>query len=127
MYVFPIEVCYSHDEMAINDKNSFDLQENAAIYSFTAQIDDRIITALLKEKKVAEKEYESAVQQGQTAVLMRQNEKTLDRFTVSLFYEYIYLDWIFIRSNHRTRLLYLDEYRCFTTWKRMSSKDPICD
>ncbi|CAF0995129.1 unnamed protein product [Adineta steineri] len=62
----------------------FPIDENAAVYSFTAQIDDRIITALLKEKKVAEKEYESAVQQGQTAVLMRQNKKTLDTFTINI-------------------------------------------
>ncbi len=63
---------------------SFYLQENAAVYSFTAQIDDRTITAVLKEKKTAEKEYESAVQQGQTAVLMRQSKETLDTFTVSI-------------------------------------------
>ena len=58
------------------------LQENAAVYSFTAQIDDRIITAELKEKKKAEDEYQSAIDQGQTAVLMRQSKETLDTFTV---------------------------------------------
>jgi len=57
-------------------------QENAAVYSFTAEIDNRTITAVLKEKKAAEKEYESAIEQGHTAVLMRQSKETLDTFTV---------------------------------------------
>ena len=60
-------------------------QENAAVYSFTAQIDDRLITAVLKEKKVAETEYGKAVQRGQTAVLLRQSKQTLDTFTVSSY------------------------------------------
>jgi hypothetical protein len=39
---------------------------------------------VLKEKKTAEKEYESAIEQGQTAVLMRQSKETLDTFTVCI-------------------------------------------
>ena len=60
------------------------LQENAAVYSFTAQIDDRTIVAELKEKNTAEKEYKDALSKGQTAVLLRQSEQTLDTFTVRL-------------------------------------------
>ena len=48
----------------------------------TAQIDDRLITAEIKEKKVAEKEYDEAIRHGQTATLLRQSEETLDTFTV---------------------------------------------
>ena len=40
--------------------------------------------AELKEKKTAEKEYQSAVQQGHTAVLLRQSQETLDTFTVTI-------------------------------------------
>lgn len=52
------------------------------MYSFTAQIDDRTIIAELKEKKKAEEEYQTAVDRGQTAVLLRQSKETLDTFTV---------------------------------------------
>ena len=48
----------------------------------TAQIDDHLITAEIKEKKVAEKEYDEAIRHGQTATLLRQSEETLDTFTV---------------------------------------------
>ncbi|CAF3863968.1 unnamed protein product, partial [Rotaria magnacalcarata] len=58
--------------------------ENAAIYEFTAQIDDRIIRAVVKEKSVAISEYTQAVQQGQTAILLRQNERTLDTFRINV-------------------------------------------
>ncbi|CAF2600098.1 unnamed protein product [Rotaria sp. Silwood2] len=36
------------------------------------------------EKKIAEQEYKSAVEQGRTAVLMRQSKETLDTFTVNV-------------------------------------------
>jgi len=61
------------------------LQENAAIYSFTAQIDDRTIVAQLKERKQAETEYQTAIRRGQSAILMRQSDKTFDTFTVDYF------------------------------------------
>ena len=53
------------------------------MYSFTAEIDNRTITAVLKEKQTAEKEYHEAVSQGKVAVMLRQSQKTLDTFTVS--------------------------------------------
>jgi inter-alpha-trypsin inhibitor heavy chain H3 len=60
------------------------LQENAAVYSFTAEIDNRTITAVLKEKQTAEKEYQEAVSQGKVAAMLRQSEETFDMFTVSI-------------------------------------------
>src|SRR5271156_2642625 len=42
----------------------FPIEEQAAIYSFTARIDDREIVAQLKEKKEAQQEYNDALQQG---------------------------------------------------------------
>ena len=60
------------------------LQENAAVYSFTAEIDNRTITAVLKEKETAEKEYKEAVSQGKVAAMLRQSQETLDTFTVSI-------------------------------------------
>jgi len=62
----------------------FPIEENAAVYSFTAQIKDRTITAELKEKTKAEQEYKTAVSQGQTAVLLRQSDQTLDTFTINV-------------------------------------------
>lgn len=61
----------------------FSLQENGAIYSFTAQIENRTITTVLKKKEQAEEEYKSAIEDGRTAILMRQSADTLDTFTVS--------------------------------------------
>ncbi|CAF1303922.1 unnamed protein product [Adineta steineri] len=78
------QVFFNQEENNIEAIYVFPIEENAAVYSFTAQIDDRTITATLKEKKVAEEEYDSAIKQGQTAVLMRQSKKTLDTFTINI-------------------------------------------
>ncbi|CAF4661631.1 unnamed protein product, partial [Rotaria sp. Silwood2] len=78
------QVFVNQEKNAIEAVYVFPIEENAAIYSFTAQVDNRTITAVLKEKKTAENEYQSAVQQGQTAVLMRQSKETFDTFTVNV-------------------------------------------
>ncbi|CAF0794617.1 unnamed protein product [Adineta ricciae] len=62
----------------------FPIEENAAVYSFTAQINNKTITAVLKEKAKAEKEYNTSVQQGHTSVLLRQSKETLDTFTINV-------------------------------------------
>ncbi|CAF1137366.1 unnamed protein product [Rotaria sp. Silwood1] len=62
----------------------FPIEENAAIYEFTATIDDRLITAEVKEKREAEAQYTHAIQQGQTAVLLRQSERTFDTFRINV-------------------------------------------
>jgi Ca-activated chloride channel family protein len=74
-----------------NDENQpieavycFPIEENAAIYSFTAKIDDREIRAQLKEKVQAQQEYTQALQQGHGAYLMEQDEKSQDIFIINV-------------------------------------------
>ncbi|CAF3415397.1 unnamed protein product, partial [Rotaria sp. Silwood2] len=62
----------------------FPIEEQAAIYSFTARIDDREIVAQLKEKKEAQQEYTDALQQGHGAYLLEQDEKSQDNFVINV-------------------------------------------
>ncbi|CAF3940905.1 unnamed protein product, partial [Adineta steineri] len=62
----------------------FPIEEQAAIYSFIARIDDREITAQLKEKKTAHKEYSEALQAGHGAYLLEQDEKSQDNFVINV-------------------------------------------
>ncbi|CAF4506193.1 unnamed protein product, partial [Rotaria sp. Silwood2] len=62
----------------------FPIEEQAAIYSFVARIDDREIVAQLKEKKEAQKEYSDALQQGHGAYLLEQDEKSQDNFIINV-------------------------------------------
>ncbi|CAF1492917.1 unnamed protein product, partial [Rotaria sordida] len=59
-------------------------EEQAAIYSFVAQIDDREIVAQLKERKEAQQEYSDALRQGHGAYLLEQEEKSQDNFIISV-------------------------------------------
>ncbi|CAF0932997.1 unnamed protein product [Rotaria sordida] len=62
----------------------FPIEENAAVYALTVEIDDRLITAEIKRKKVAEAEYNEAIIHGQTATLLRQSAETLDTFIINV-------------------------------------------
>ncbi|CAF3456569.1 unnamed protein product [Rotaria sp. Silwood1] len=62
----------------------FPIEEQAAIYSFVARIDDREIVAQLKEKKKAQQEYSDALQQGHGAYLLEQDEKSQDNFIINV-------------------------------------------
>jgi len=62
----------------------FPIEEQAAIYTFVARIDDREIVAQLKEKKEAQKEYNDALQQGHGAYLLEQDEKSQDNFIINI-------------------------------------------
>ncbi|CAF0841873.1 unnamed protein product [Rotaria sordida] len=62
----------------------FPIEEQAAIYSFVARIDDREIIAQLKEKKEAQREYNDALQQGHGAYLLEQDEKSQDNFIINV-------------------------------------------
>ncbi|CAF0991491.1 unnamed protein product [Rotaria sordida] len=62
----------------------FPIEEQAAIYSFVARIDDREIVAQLKEKKEAQREYSDALQQGHGAYLLEQDEKSQDNFIINV-------------------------------------------
>ena len=87
VYMFPIEVqnCIYFQQ---ND-HFLRIQESAAIYEFTAQIDDRTIRAVLKEKEMARQEYNQAMRDGKTAVLLEQSHETYDTFQVNHFYFHI--------------------------------------
>ena len=64
---------------------SFPVEENAAIYTFVAQIDnEREIVAELKEKKTAQREYSEALAQGHGAYLLEQDESSNDVFIISV-------------------------------------------
>ena len=63
----------------------FPIEEQAAIYSFEAKLDDgRKIQAQIKEKKKAQREYCDALKQGHGAFLFEQDEKSNDIFTISV-------------------------------------------
>jgi hypothetical protein len=62
----------------------FPIEEQAAIYSFIARIDEREIVAHLKEKKEAQQEYIDALQQGHGAYLLEQDEKSQDNFVINV-------------------------------------------
>ncbi|CAF1139690.1 unnamed protein product [Rotaria sp. Silwood1] len=62
----------------------FPIEEQAAIYSFVAQIDDREIIAQLKEKKEAQREYNDALEYGYGAYLLEQDEKSQDNFIINV-------------------------------------------
>ncbi|CAF1045856.1 unnamed protein product [Didymodactylos carnosus] len=62
----------------------FPIEEQAAIYTFVARIDDREISAQLKEKKEAQRDYNNALQQGDGAYLLEQDEKSQDNFIINV-------------------------------------------
>jgi hypothetical protein len=62
----------------------FPIEEQAAIYSFLAHIDDRVIHAELKEKEQAQREYNNALQEGHGAYLLEQDEKSQDNFIINV-------------------------------------------
>jgi hypothetical protein len=62
----------------------FPIEEQAAIYTFVARIDDREIRAQLKEKKEAQREYNEALQHGHGAYLLEQDEKSQDNFIINV-------------------------------------------
>ncbi|CAF3052729.1 unnamed protein product [Rotaria sp. Silwood2] len=60
------------------------IEEQAAVYAFIAQVDDREIVAELKEKKETQQEYNDALQQGHGTYLLEQNEKSQDNFIINV-------------------------------------------
>ncbi|CAF2911440.1 unnamed protein product [Rotaria sp. Silwood2] len=63
----------------------FPIEEQAAIYSFTARIDNREIIAQLKEKKEAQAENINALKQQQYGTyLLEQDEKSQDTFIINV-------------------------------------------
>ncbi|CAF1392101.1 unnamed protein product [Rotaria sordida] len=79
------QVFQNNESVPIEAVYCFPVEENAAIYSFVARIDDeREIVAQLKEKKTAQQEYTQAIAQGHGAYLFEQDEASNDIFVVSV-------------------------------------------
>jgi von Willebrand factor A domain-containing protein 5 len=62
----------------------FLIEEQAAIYSFAARIDDREIVTELKECKEVQEENADALRQGDGAYLLEQNKKSQDSFIINV-------------------------------------------
>ncbi|CAF4737144.1 unnamed protein product, partial [Rotaria sp. Silwood2] len=77
------QIFCNDDTIPIEAAYCFPIEEQAAIYSFIARIDDREIVAQLKEKKEAQKEYSDALQQEHGAYLLEQDEKSQDNFIIN--------------------------------------------
>ncbi|UJR35008.1 hypothetical protein I4U23_027784 [Adineta vaga] len=76
---------FRNDETkAIEAVYCFPIEEKAAIYSFHARIDDREISAQLKEKQEAQQDYSNALQQGHGAYLFEQDENSQDNFIINV-------------------------------------------
>ncbi|CAF2727638.1 unnamed protein product [Rotaria sp. Silwood2] len=78
------QIFCNDDTIPIEAVYCFPIEEQAAIYSFIARIDDREIVAQLKEKKEAQKEYSDALQQEHGAYLLEQDEKSQDNFIINV-------------------------------------------
>ncbi|CAF3569981.1 unnamed protein product [Rotaria sp. Silwood1] len=78
------QVFRNDEKQPIEAVYCFPIEEQAAIYSFTARIDDREIVAQLKEKKEAQQEYSNALQQGYGAYLLEQDENSQDSFIINV-------------------------------------------
>ena len=78
------QVFKNDESIPIEAVYCFPIEEQAAIYSFHARIDDREVVAQLKEKKEAQREYTDALRQGHGAYLLEQDEKSQDNFIVNV-------------------------------------------
>ncbi|CAF0827662.1 unnamed protein product [Adineta ricciae] len=78
------QIFYNDEATPIEAVYCFPIEEQAAIYAFKAQIDDREISAQLKEKKEAQQEYNNALQDGHGAYLLEQDEKSQDNFIINV-------------------------------------------
>ncbi|CAF4648584.1 unnamed protein product, partial [Rotaria sp. Silwood2] len=79
-----IQVFRNDEETPIEAVYCFPIEEQAAIYSFVARINDREIVAQLKEKKEAQNEYTQALRENHGAYLLEQDEKSQDNFIINI-------------------------------------------
>jgi len=78
------QVFHNDEDTPIEVVYCFPIEEQAAVYSFVARVNDREIVAKLKEKQEAQHEYVSALQQGHGPVMLEQDEKSQDQFIVNI-------------------------------------------
>ncbi|UJR07172.1 hypothetical protein I4U23_011460 [Adineta vaga] len=78
------QIFYNNENKPFEAVYYFPIEEQAAIYSFIARINDREIFAELKEKNVAQKEYIDALKNNHGAYLLEQDEKSPDMFIINI-------------------------------------------
>ncbi|CAF1531105.1 unnamed protein product [Adineta steineri] len=78
------QIFYNNENIPIEAVYYFPIEQQAAIYSFVARINDREIFAELKEKNEAQKEYIVALQNNHGAYLLEQDEKSSDSFIINI-------------------------------------------
>jgi hypothetical protein len=76
------QVFRNEENISIEAVYCFPIEEQAAIYSFVARINQREIHAQLKEKEEAQNEYIQALRENHGAYLLEQNEKSQDNFII---------------------------------------------
>ncbi|CAF5007403.1 unnamed protein product, partial [Rotaria sp. Silwood1] len=79
-----IQVFRNDEKTPIEAVYCFPIEEQAAIYSFVARINDREVVAQLKEKKQARNEYVEALRENHGAYLLEQDEKSQDNFIINV-------------------------------------------
>ncbi|CAF1510881.1 unnamed protein product [Adineta ricciae] len=78
------QIFRNDEQTSIETVYCFPIEEQAAIYSFVARIDDREIISILKEKTRAQQDYNNALQVGHGAYLLEQNDQSQDNFIVNV-------------------------------------------
>ena len=63
---------------------TFPLFDGVSVVDFQAVIGERTIYGVVKERKIAKKEYDEAIQSGKTAALLEQSLDASDTFTTSI-------------------------------------------
>lgn len=80
-----IQQVFRNDEtVPIEAVYCFPMEEQAAVYQFTATIDDRQIVAQLKEKSQAQQDYNQALRQGHGTYLLEQDQSSQDSFIMNV-------------------------------------------
>ena len=78
------QIFRNDEDVPIEAVYCFPIEEQAAVYSFVARIDDREIVAQLKEKKQAQREYNEALREHHGAYMLEQNEESQDNFIINV-------------------------------------------
>jgi hypothetical protein len=89
IYLFAADVTIkqifrNNERTSIEAVYCFPIEEQAAIYSFIARIDNREIIGQLKEKKQAQQDCNNALQQGHGAYLLEQDKQSQDNFIINI-------------------------------------------
>lgn len=78
------QVFHNRETVPIEAVYCFPIEEQAAVYGFVARIDDREIIAELKEKQLAQREYNNALRENHGAYLLEQDEESQDNFIINV-------------------------------------------